>query len=189
MQAQQSTHLSSPNSGFTLIELLVVISVSAVLAGGGFFSFLQYSRSQALSEGVSNIRLAYDEARNNALSNVKPINETCNEHTTLIGYQVILGNDAQGSYYGVDMICLTADTATEARYGERVYLPPNIKIEGQSDSVSECSGIQYAVITANVTPGTSETQLPCSFVLFHEADHDAMQKTITIAQDGMVTVN
>lgn len=189
MQAQRFKHMSSRANGFTLIELLVVIAVSAVIAGGGFFSFLQYSRSQGLAQAVSDIILTYDEARNNAISNVKPINEICTEHSTLIGYEVVLGNDSQGSYYGIDMICLTADTATDARYGDKVYLPPNVRITGGIGSLSECSGVRYAVITANVTTGTSETTIPCSFDVYHEADQETMRKTITIAQDGMVTVN
>lgn len=189
MQTQRSKHTSSQSKGFTLIELLVVISVSAVIAGGGFFSFLQYSRSQALTQTVSNVRLAYDKARSSAISNVKPINETCTEQTTLLGYQVVLGNDSQGSYYGVEMVCLTADTATVAKHGEKSYFPSNVKIEGEPGSVSDCSGVQYAVITANVTPGTPQTQVPCSFDIYHEADPTTIKRTITIAQDGMVTVN
>lgn len=165
------------NSGLSLLELMVAVSLTVLLAGGGFFSFVNYSRSQAHSQTVQNIKFAYVQARNNAISNVKPT-ENC---VTLRNYRIIL----QSNSYRVEVVCLDA-AGVAAGSGTDIPLPNGIVMEGVSGTLENCSGIGYRVITGNVTPDGPSTTLPCSFVIQHQDDEN-LTETITIQSDGMIS--
>lgn len=179
-------YLNFQQDGFTLLELLVAISISVLIAGGGFFSFIEYSRSQALHQAVNDVQFAYVQARNNAISNVKPGNGTCNTSSTLLGYQVVLGQDSGGSYYTVELVCLNGGITETA--GEKQYLPSDVKMKGVTGTLAACSGVKYTVINGNVSPAVPETQIPCTFEIYHDADAQNLKQLITIENDGMVTL-
>lgn len=165
------------NRGLSLLELMVAVSLTVLLAGGGFFSFINYSRSQAHSQTVQNIKFAYTQARNNAISNVKP-QENCQ---TLRNYRIIL----QPQSYTVEVVCLDAAGVANGT-GTEIPLPNGIVLEGVSGSLENCSGVGYRVITGNVIPDGTDTTLPCSFSIKH-TDDAGLSETITVQNDGMLS--
>lgn len=59
-------------NGFTLIELLVVFVLIGVLTGTGIAGFVSYNRQQALEQAALDIELGIDQAKQLAVSRVKP---------------------------------------------------------------------------------------------------------------------
>jgi len=67
--------ISSPRlnpKGFTLIEILVIFTVTALLGGVSFASFVSYSRGQAVDQFAANLKTAVEKGKFNAVSRVKP---------------------------------------------------------------------------------------------------------------------
>ncbi len=173
-------HIFSADEGFSLLELMVAITASALIAGGGFFAFIQYSRSQSHSQTIENIRYAYTEARNSAISNVKVdrIGSTPTNCGTLMGYRVNLS----ATSYEIQIVCLN-NTGSQVVTGNPVSLPSGIRLSG----ANQCSGLGYRVITGNVTTFSGSTTLPCTFEVLHDSD-SSLRKTITIENDGNLTI-
>lgn len=168
------------DKGFTLLELLVVFSLTALMAGGGFFAFTQYVRSQSFNQGVEQIRLTYEQARNFAISNVKPEDECSSDSNVSIlrGYRVDLTQDSLVLVVG----CSTGDSPTY------INLPADVRLRNPGgDSPTACSGIEFEVITGNVRPTGGRT-LPCEVEVYHEDDSNLV-KSMTIAQDGRLSFN
>ena len=86
------------SSGFTLVELLVVISIICILSVVGIASYINFSRSQTVTQAarkiVQDMRLAQSLANNNQ----KPEPNVCfNGCKTLDGYTFSLDHDT-GKY-------------------------------------------------------------------------------------------
>ncbi|HRN96584.1 MAG TPA: type II secretion system protein [Candidatus Levybacteria bacterium] len=164
-------------AGFTLLELMVVITMSAVMAGGGLFAFTQYSRSQAFNQGIEQLKLAYDQARNNAISNVKP--DVCNTTSVLRGYRVTLESD---SISLITHCTIAGADITTSNMVKSQKLPPGVKLRNWGN----CSGVEYQVITGNVAYRGTDS-LPCPLEIYHEADPD-LDHTIEIGADGRLVL-
>lgn len=170
----------SSSSGFTLLELMVVFSLTTLMAGGGFFAFTQYARSQSFNQGVEQIRLTYEQARNFAIANVKPKDECITDGfgaSILKGYRVELESDT----LFLITECTSGDTSVLNK------LPDGVKLRNIGGGApTACSGVEFQVITGNVN-ATSGT-LPCTIEVYHEND-DNLIRSITIAQDGRISFN
>ncbi len=168
------SHLNT-QSGFTILELMVVFSLSAVIAGGGFFAFTKYSQSQAFNHGIDQLKLVYDQARNSAISNVKP-GQDCTDTSTLKGYRVDLDEDT------LTLVIECLNGGVQADVTKDDQLPSRVKLSG----FEACSGVEYQVITGNVV-GTSGS-LPCTMEIYHEADSTNLKKELVIGVDGRMSV-
>ncbi len=176
--------------GFTLIEMIVVVTITSLITGTGFFSFIEYSRTQTLNQAVEQLKLSYTTARNNALSNVKPQDsrrfpECVGTSNRLEYFQVTLATQTSppSSTYSVMVKCtggvarpLSTETFT------------NVELT-RAGGIQPCSGVTYRVLNNAVLPqvGTSNT-LPCSFFIRHAEDPEKM-KEITIEENGFLTIN
>ncbi len=163
-------------SGFSLLELLVVISLTSVLAGGGFFAFTQYARTQTMNQAVEGIKLVYDQARNYAVSNVKPEHVGDNgcvlDGETLKGYRVDLSTNT----YTLVINCKDIEPPSIVS-----KLPSDITI----DDTDRCSGVEFVVLTGDVKP--SPGGLPCRFKVKHEQDSN-LNKEIEIQKNGRLVI-
>jgi prepilin-type N-terminal cleavage/methylation domain-containing protein len=165
--------LLSYSAGFTLIELMVVFALSAVMAGGGFFAFTKYARSQELNRAMEEFKLSYEQARNYAISNVKPIGD-CDTASTLRGYRIDLTNTT----HRIVLECTSGDKVTVHNLPDRVRLR---NVGGGNPT--DCNGIEFQVITGNV-----KGPVPCTIQIYHQ-DVTGSAVDINISQDGRVTFN
>jgi len=82
-------------NGFTLIELLVVITISIIVLGVGFAGYREFSRRQALTGIIKQVKADLRLAQQLALTGQKPSGVTCNKldsytfTSTGSGYQLI----------------------------------------------------------------------------------------------------
>lgn len=74
--------------GFTFLEMLVVFSVIGILTGGGFASFVTYSKKQVLDQAVQDLKTGIDQAKFNAVSRVKPPAGTGCDNVPLSSYRL-----------------------------------------------------------------------------------------------------
>ncbi len=169
--------ISSQNfqSGFTILELMVVFSLSAVIAGGGFFAFTKYSQSQSFNQGIDQLKLMYEQARNSAISNVKP-GLDCADTSTLKGYRVDLDDDT------ITLVTECMSGGAQMDIKKESQLPNRVKLSGPE----ACTGVEYQVITGNVV--ATSGSLPCSMEIYHEADSSNLIKELVIGVDGRMSV-
>lgn len=111
-----STILKS-QQGYSLIELLVVFSLLALISGIGFAGFSEYSYRQVVDQASSDVQAAFEKAKENAISQVKP--EICGNTNPLYGYKVNL--DVDGSY---EIVADCGDLVTPSP--EQMQLPQNV---------------------------------------------------------------
>lgn len=88
--------------GFTLIELIVVVSILTVLSTLGIAAFINYSRTQALNEAVSDVATMLQTAKSRAQSQVKPTSGAC-ASSPLDGYRVTFSSASPT--YKLEVVC------------------------------------------------------------------------------------
>lgn len=81
-------YVTKNGAGFTLLEMLVVFSVIGLLTGGGFASFVAYSKKQVLDQAVQDLKTGIDHAKFNAVSRVKPSIGTGCDNIPLDRYRI-----------------------------------------------------------------------------------------------------
>lgn len=131
--------------GFTIIELLVVFSVISIIAGIGFATFSSYSDSQKLSGSIKTLESSIDDAKNSALSNVKP--------KTTRGGQVIACTQSVNSYE--INLCSDVSNCSGSGYDYEVVLV--------------CGNQRYAIKTGNFQSGVdfgSQDPEDCDSIIF-----------------------
>lgn len=87
--------IGSQDRGFTLIEIMIVFSVTALLAGMGFAGFVSYSRKQALDQATFDLKTGIDQAKQMAVSRVKPTGYPAN--VSLDRYRITFCNGSSTS--------------------------------------------------------------------------------------------
>jgi len=140
--------MSKNFKGYTLIELLVGISIVAVIFGIGLISYREFSRRQALTGVLKQVKADLRLAQQLALTGQKP--EVC---TKLIGYTFT----ATSSNYKIIASCSggTVETKTVDISADTTISAGSVtfKILGQGTSLS--SPLTYTV--TNTQAGTSGT--------------------------------
>lgn len=104
--------------GYTLIELLVVITISIIIFGVGIAGYREFSRRQALTGVLKQVKADLRLAQQLALTGQKP--ETC---VKLIGYAFT----ATSSNYKITANCLDGTVETKS-----VDMPTNVNISAGS---------------------------------------------------------
>jgi len=145
------------SQGFTLIELIVVFSIMAILAVVGIASFVSYSRSQALTTTVADIKTILGSARSYTASQVS----TQCPSGQFGGYQVrfcttyvsntkqVCGQCSVNTDYELDPICNGAVTFPSL---QKKQLPPNVRVYG-----NQCQSVLFNPISSSVTGATTLT--------------------------------
>ena len=134
--------------GYTLIELLVVITISIIVFGVGMAGYREFSRRQALTGVLKQVKADLRLAQQLALTGQKP--EVC---TKLIGYTFtttssnykIIANCSDGN---VENKSVDMPTNTTISAGSVIF-----KILGQGTSLS----VPLTFTIANSTAGTTGT--------------------------------
>jgi len=146
----------SCREGFTLIELIVVFSIMAMISGVGFASLVAYSRSQALSQAVANVKSAVEQAKFNALSNVvRP--SSCTTTSTLVSYKLIFcGTNAACTAEGITdthgyLIQVNCGVQSTTIFRQKVLSPLSVS--------STCANVTYLATNANFSSSSSP---PCT---------------------------
>lgn len=103
--------------GFTIIELLIVISIVGILAALGLASYVDFNRSQIVSQAAAKIVQDLRLAQSLAANNVKP--EDC---STLESYSFILS----GNSYEITSDCSTSVMVNSG------FVPNNLQLVGFS---------------------------------------------------------
>lgn len=142
--------------GYTLIELLVVITISTIIFGVGIAGYREFSRRQALTGVLKQVKADLRLAQQLALTGQKPEGQICN---SLDGYTF---TRTSGSVYTLTANCINPS----ANYViKTINMPTNItisgspvntvkfKILGQGTSLS--ASLTFTI--ANTTAGTSGT--------------------------------
>lgn len=140
------------SAGFTLIELIVVFSVMAVLSTLGMASFVSYTNSQKLRNGVLDIKTVLQNARSQALSQTQ--NSACTG--TVQGYEVRICCKGFGTScptcnstgdYEVDASCSTIPNGVLVSKGT---LPSGVSIDS---STTTQRTFHFIPIAGGVTTG------------------------------------
>lgn len=166
---------TSDQSGFTLLELLVVFSLTVIITGVGFVSFAQYSLRQQLDQTAQDIKFAFDNARFNAVSSVKPT-ECVTANIPIIGYRVDLEEDS----YAVTPLCGDSTTPTVIS-SEKKKLPSGIVLEDTDD----CDGIVFSTLYNSVTKSGSGG-VDCEMTLKQESGPGS--KILQVQPNGTVSI-
>jgi prepilin-type N-terminal cleavage/methylation domain-containing protein len=163
-------------AGFTLLELMVVFTITAVVAGMSFFSFTTYARQQALSQTVDNIKLVYDQARNNSLAGLKP-NSWCTSNS-LQAYQVELSS----ALISLSMICSGGEShKVDHKFGANVIIT-NSDVNNWAD----CSPVSFQALSGGASAAVTKS-LPCTFRVVNQEDPNLF-KDLTIEENGHITI-
>lgn len=144
--------------GFTLIELIVVFSIMSILALIGIAGFVSYSRTQALSNTVADIKTILSSARSYTGSQVST---TCPSGETFNGYQVrfcttyaggtkqVCGQCSANADYELDLVCnntvIYPSVVTKR-------IPSGIRVDG-----TVCQYFQFNPISSSVVGSGSIT--------------------------------
>lgn len=89
--------------GYTLVELLIVLVIMSALFVGGYTSYREFARRQALNSEQGLIKDALSVARQLALSGEKP--SQCSSSSTLNGYSFELSSRS----YAIRPSCTLSD--------------------------------------------------------------------------------
>src|SRR4030042_6751224 len=96
------------SKGFTLIELLVVITIFGIITSLITASYVTFERGQRLRNAAetlkSDIRLVQNKALSGDKSTVSNCVEDSNTKTTLIGWYLVVDNEATG--YTISSDCV-----------------------------------------------------------------------------------
>lgn len=138
--------IRNSSRGYTMLELLVVFTLTIMIAGAGFAAFSSYSQHQLVSQEAENVKSAFDKARFDAISQVKPA--VCTG--TLGGYSVLITNSIQ---YEISAVCVSGGAANNIIVETDTLTSP---VVFSSDALN-CSGLQYNTVSNTVTlPSTTE---------------------------------
>ncbi|HUV72183.1 MAG TPA: prepilin-type N-terminal cleavage/methylation domain-containing protein [Clostridia bacterium] len=151
--------------GFTLIEILVVVSVMAILSSVGFASYINFSRSQMVTQAAGKIIEDLRLTQSLAANNQKPEGDC----STLDGYSFFI-NKSQKTYK-IEVNCSPAYGGDSIRTGS---VPSNLAITGFNK-------IEFKVLTRGVvaTP-------PGSLILTVSGFGGRWSKTIRIDPGGAI---
>ncbi len=159
-------------SGFTLLELLVVFSLMTIITGIGFASFSSYSQHQEVNQAASDVKQAFNKARMDALSQVKP--SDCSDTNALLGYKVNIS--APGSY----SIVAVCQLASPSPAPEDVHQLPGAVIF--SGAANACSGVEFYTLSNTVS-------IPSGCTPFDISLNSSIKKTLTVESNGMITIS
>ncbi len=168
------------NSGFTLIEIIVVFAVLAVISAAGLASFVIYSRQQALSTQANTLTSVINQARSNAISQVKPSTKCIGPSPlTLDGYIVTLVTTGDKNTYKLGIVCGpgTDPSPTEYKFSQNITFDPIL---------TTVSTIYFRVITGGIVLKNSAGNEISSGNIVLEDESAGMQKSILIDNSGKI---
>lgn len=110
---------SRKSIGFTLIEILVGLTITALIFGGGYATYRDFVRREALNSAYDELATNLNLAKQRALSGEKPAGCTA----TLSGYEVRFAQDQ----YSVVAVCGSTRTTVKD-----VRLPEGVTVSGQT---------------------------------------------------------
>ncbi|MGE5041353.1 MAG: fibronectin type III domain-containing protein [Candidatus Levyibacteriota bacterium] len=155
------------NAGFTLLEMLVVFSIMGILAGGGFASYVSYSKKQVLDQAAADLKTGIDQAKFNAVSRVKPTVSPCGPNAPLSKYRIRICSGTvtcvdNANLYEIDAACMVGDSSMWTPVLVSKKRPASLSTTigtGGTDGcgVSGGSGLEFSVL--------SGTYAPCKIVL------------------------
>ncbi|MEK7450905.1 MAG: prepilin-type N-terminal cleavage/methylation domain-containing protein [Patescibacteria group bacterium] len=161
------------NYGFTLIELVVAFSVIALLSTVGIASFVNYSRSQALTVSAKDLVNTLNLAKSRSLSQVLP--SQCSGQS-LVGYEVRLcistQSCASGINYELNVVCSgSIYSAIETK-----NLPVNINFDTVKTTTTS---FIFPVLTGGVKMNGGDGTIVLS-------GYYGQEKIITVSNSGII---
>lgn len=167
-----TTH-KSLQKGYTLVELIVVFSLVVIISGAGFASFSTYTQHQSVDQAAADVKLAFNKARFDALSQVKPAS-VCTDPDTLLGYKVIFPDDHT---YSIVADCQASSPPPSPE--DVKQLSSGLKF---SDTYTNCSGVEFYTLNNTVS-------IPSGCDSFDIRLNDSVKKTLTVGSNGIVTIS
>lgn len=173
--------VSSPN-GFTLIEILVVFSVIGLLTGIGFAGFVSYSRKQALDQASYDVKMGIDQAKQMAVSRVKPTGYPTT--SSLDRYRIVFcnGSASSGNCY-TDSVNNMYEIDGVNEDGDVIY-PVLSKVRPSTVTLTT-SGACTGTLQFYVLKGTDNVS--CTITLTSTLDNT--RKTICVDSGGNAKIN
>ncbi len=162
------------NYGFTLIELVVAFSVIALLSTVGIASFVNYSRSQALTVSAKDLVNVLNLAKSRSLSQVLASPQCSGQ--SLIGYEVRLCGFSTatcllGGNYELDVVC----SGNFVSSIETKKLPVNISFDTVKTTTTS---FIFPVLTGGVRMNGNGTIVLSGYY--------GQTKTITVTSSGVI---
>jgi len=154
-------HIPYTSHGYTLIEILVVLAIVSLLFGVGYISFRDFSRREALSGVVNQVKGDLRLSQQMALSGQKPNDTLCNAPNTLTGIrfrvftasQYYVNADCSGGIVNIKIVNLPSGVIFASPFP--VPNPIEFKILGQGTNI--VSGQSAAIILTQAGTNKSTT--------------------------------
>lgn len=151
--------MSKNTAGYTLVELVFSLAILTVAFVGGYTAYRDFTRREALSNAVDELKLNLGTIRSKSISAERPSQGECGGE--YLGYVVIFSANS----YVARADCVASDPSSSSAFYKTYTLPDGISLSvtvnqilfkslGSGTDITDTNG---AIITVNSDAGGTQT--------------------------------